>query len=520
MYQLKQIKWLGLIVAAVFAAEMASSQSAGNGVFTIDVVDLGIGQPPNRTDPSAVVMSGSSGDYTHVHPALNGVKDAEIVVQMPTDGVLDANPNDDQLEDIIMTGLVQQVDQARAAGTNEVEIQFIENMTLGSYPWKQNLADRFGRIAYKAIGQLINQLKSGGTAVQANVTAGSNGTAVFSCSVDSWSSYADDLTDVTLFSGRALIPNVKRALEALGPGKMTIITTKGDVYALLNSIANFDADTILWADDQVGMTFDLYLISPIDGKSFSITLPFPNHLLLADSPNVKVKVKKYGLNGLEPVGTYTGHEIMAGGALRNSDSGQATKRDNGPAAIPTPRPIADETPIKKKPDIFPPFWPPGTPPPLSAEANPSESPEGGGAIAADGDGSPTPPGGAAIPIENQTLAPQPEGRPETPSLPPPIMIPRPPVVVRPVQPPPTRQIPVPTMRASVPPAMSQPFGPIAEPTLPGILGGVSRKMSVSGTSAHPDTSGDLERTRQQALKSSGDDSLAAPINNNTNSNGQ
>ncbi len=166
---------------------------------------------------------------------LDGTQGAQILIPMPTDKELDEIPVA-RLADYFASKLAEQVNRARAKGVTTFEIQMLENISKTGYAtadWtdRQDKVKTFGAIAYEAIARLVSNQKQTGRSLELDLTLGSNGTFAFTENIGSWKICRDDIRKVTLVDGRAFFDPTRDSIIVLGPEKVRIINTRGDLWA-------------------------------------------------------------------------------------------------------------------------------------------------------------------------------------------------------------------------------------------------------------------------------------------------
>ncbi len=285
-------RYLGilLVAALTWSAMTGVSASANEGGtdsgIVIHVTDFGI----NQWRPE-LAMGGS------LEKAANRLfaPDAGVVgiaVPMPPDAMFNSvSPL--ALRAQIAKAVKGRIRKALARGEgSEFEVQIIQNINTLGYtdPARQMEVDRFGAIAYAAIGDVIEELEQEHHSVAARAVTLSNGTKVLAASVASLVRNGRPyLQGADLMDGRAMKPSVIRLARTLGENHVRLFITRGDLPAPAHrSIGNFDTATEI-KDELPGVS--VYYLIPKQ-----LSFPWKNHVAPI-RPGTKFEVREYIGNG-------------------------------------------------------------------------------------------------------------------------------------------------------------------------------------------------------------------------------
>ncbi|MDC1287505.1 hypothetical protein N8198_06430 [Gammaproteobacteria bacterium] len=202
------------------------------------ITDFGI----NQWDAHLTIGGNLSAAKNRLFARDSGV--VGIAVPMPTDEIM-KSMSDSQLRAHISKVVGKRIRNAMDnEGTTSFEIQIIQNIDNIGYVKKerQNLVDRFGGIAYSAIGDVRTTLEQNNINVSARSFTLSNGTKVLAASVGSIIQNGKVYLDgADLFNGRALVEQTGKLIQVLGANKVRLFATRSDLPAPPHlSIANFD----------------------------------------------------------------------------------------------------------------------------------------------------------------------------------------------------------------------------------------------------------------------------------------
>lgn len=157
---------------------------------------------------------------------------ARIAVVMPRGATFDRSSTED-LRRQIFNDLKTRIDEARRSGHAEVEIQLVQDINFAGYTGpRQDAVARFGTAAYSAIRDIGAYLKRQDVKVTNRANLGSNGSVVFAANVDAWSAGGRAIWDsVDIFDGRAFLTPMVKAIDRIGPARVRIFNTMGDLPA-------------------------------------------------------------------------------------------------------------------------------------------------------------------------------------------------------------------------------------------------------------------------------------------------
>jgi hypothetical protein len=306
------MKFMRLLITFGVAAFLYSpSASLADGDLLFHITDFGINQ---HLSSRMKVGDPFSEKHNRVFPDLNGTKGAQLLIPMPPDRDLDSM-SEAQLADQIAGRLIERVQQARAKGIGEFEIQLIQNINTKGYFdsfSRQPRVEKFEAAAYKAIGTLIAHQQPSAGEIKVDITAGSNGTVGFVSSVDSWSSYRDHVTSVTLVDGRALLDPARKAIHAIGAHKVWISNTHGDWFAHDWSIAKLETTQKLL---QEFPKLTAVLLDPEERQMGKGTKQIDAHVRLMASSDAKFMVRRVAPDGITDVGRASSREILTSARL-------------------------------------------------------------------------------------------------------------------------------------------------------------------------------------------------------------
>lgn len=292
------LRRLAIIAAVVtiplwsFAAVAQTKQD----VVIINWSDLGIWQPYDQGAAPVQAGFGSNGDKHRDVFAEAGDDVARILVQNPSDVELSSLPDKELRErytreiERLIRGYLNRKDPI-----TKFDLQLVENIGPFGYvtgkpdpghakPNRQDLVDRFGKIAYGALSEVVTRMATD-KVVTLYGSLGSNGTSMWSRSALAWAPIESHIAAVTLTDGRAKIPDVLEALRILHPAKLRIIVNRRDLWAPSDSIGRLSgaeqvldahhAVTLLLADKIKGELGQNH-ISPLTeaGAEFRITREF------------------------------------------------------------------------------------------------------------------------------------------------------------------------------------------------------------------------------------------------------
>lgn len=244
-----------------------------------------------------------------VFPQLNGRSGAQLLLPMPQDRDLDSM-SDGVLADHIAIQLIDRVREARAKGIGEFEIQLVQNINTKGYfdgLSRQPRVEKFASAAYKAIESLIAHEQPTAGEIKVDITAGSNGTVGFVSSVDSWSTYRDHVTSVTLVDGRALLDPTRKAIHAIGADKVRISNTRGDWFAHDWSIAKLEATQKLLREFP---ELTAVLLDPEERHMSKTAKQVDAHVRLMTSSEARFLVHRVAPDGMTDVGRASSREIL------------------------------------------------------------------------------------------------------------------------------------------------------------------------------------------------------------------
>lgn len=205
--------------------------------ITIHITDFGINQywsDQMRVGDSFTnaVFDDPNVDFHHrAYPELDAQRGSQVLIPMPSDDDM-RSFTDTELTNRITMDLIKSIDQARKRGIKEFEVQLVQNVRPLGYASesRQKLVERFGAIAYGAIGRMVESV-SRDQALVLDASLASNGTHMFARNVERWQPYASRFRSVDMADGRALLPDMRKVLDVLGGERVTITNTKGDYWA-------------------------------------------------------------------------------------------------------------------------------------------------------------------------------------------------------------------------------------------------------------------------------------------------
>src|SRR6185436_19239165 len=218
--------------------------------------------------------------------------------------------SDGVLADHIAIQLIDRVREARANGIGEFEIQLVQNINTKGYfdgLSRQPRVEKFASAAYKAIESLIAHEQPTAGEIKVDITAGSNGTVGFVSSVDSWSTYRDHVTSVTLVDGRALLDPTRKAIHAIGADKVRISNTRGDWFAHDWSIAKLEATQKLLREFP---ELTAVLLDPEERHMSKTAKQVDAHGRLMTSSEARFLVHRVARDGMTDVGRASSREIL------------------------------------------------------------------------------------------------------------------------------------------------------------------------------------------------------------------
>lgn len=190
-----------------------------------------------------------------------------IAVPMPSDAEFNSLSSAELRERIRKVVTVQIRAAIQSQGATTFEVQLIEHIGIPGYadPVRQKMVDRFGAIAYSAIGEVIADLQHDAHMVRTRSFTLSNGTKVLAANIASL--YYQGrlyLEGVDLANGRAMKEPTSRLISAVGAQNVRLFATRGDWFGLPGaSIGNFDTLVEL-KDLHPGIR--LYLLTPQSPK--------------------------------------------------------------------------------------------------------------------------------------------------------------------------------------------------------------------------------------------------------------
>lgn len=212
------------------------------------ITDFGINQWDERleTGQDFGVEKSEKRQVNMVHPELcdSGQEgcDAQILIVMPN--IKDFKRlSAEELEHQITKTLIKKVRAARRNGTNEFEIQLVQNIDTVTYTSKerQRMVRQFGAAAYRAIARLHHNMSHvENLDVYTDATVGSNGTVVLTENAESWAGY---LQAVDLFDGRAsreaTLETIRAVKRLTGTNQVRLFNVFGDWPAADEGMARF-----------------------------------------------------------------------------------------------------------------------------------------------------------------------------------------------------------------------------------------------------------------------------------------
>src|SRR5271169_1396785 len=235
--------------------QLADNNSGGdNQIITIHISDFGIEQPwHNDMRAGDSLEYWNSGNLLHkdLNTAYPGLLGIHILEPMPSDSDLEARDKASALAGRDGGLIAKAVLGATKDGLHDVELQLVQHINIPGYfdfVSRQVLVDRFGNIAYTALGSAIKSLEAHGYRVNIEFVLGSNGTKAFAASVPSWAPYKDRITRIDLIDGRALFDPMCKVMEELGPtsrDKIRLFNSYNDQLAHKGSMGYFDTGTEL-----------------------------------------------------------------------------------------------------------------------------------------------------------------------------------------------------------------------------------------------------------------------------------
>ena len=269
------VSTLGLMAFAAMAAAPSASQSPAPGSVILDqsaqvpssapinlyITDFGIKQWKKELRLGGDL---SRAENRLLDPNSGAVG---IAVPMPSDAEFNSLSSA-KLRERIRKVVAQQIRASiQSLGTTTFEIQLIEHISIPGYadPIRQRMVDRFGTIAYAAIGEVIADLQHDAHMVRTRSFTLSNGTKVLAANIASL--YYQGklyLEGVDLANGRAMKEPTSRLISAVGAQNVRLFATRGDWFGLPGaSIGNFDTLVEL-KDLHPGIR--LYLLTPQSPK--------------------------------------------------------------------------------------------------------------------------------------------------------------------------------------------------------------------------------------------------------------
>lgn len=147
-------------------------------------------------------------------------------------------------------------DRVHIAITNGAEV--FEIRLLQDTPKPENSAmswqesahtDRFANMTYRAIGELVNDLKVQETQVRITAALADSGGSAFAMSVNAWEAYADTFRRVDFVDARAMHTDVRQVIKILGSKRVRIINTDGLAVAPSMTVARSEVTNNLLASN-------------------------------------------------------------------------------------------------------------------------------------------------------------------------------------------------------------------------------------------------------------------------------
>ncbi len=155
-------------------------------------------------------------------------KAAQILVPMPADGEWQ---DPVALQAHFARVIHGKVTTGLAQGIDTFEIQFVQNINEAGYinADRQALVKEFGASAYKALGQVIDNVEQTGRQVGTYAIVGSNGTTMLTENIAHWQRNGQSyLKGVDFFDGRASFKATKATIAAIGQENVRFFNSKGD----------------------------------------------------------------------------------------------------------------------------------------------------------------------------------------------------------------------------------------------------------------------------------------------------
>lgn len=192
-------------------------------------------------------------------------------------------------------------DLVHIATTNEVtlfEIRLLQNTPQPStpgLPWQENAyTDRFARMTYKAIGELVKHLQEREQTFHITAALADSGCVAFAKSIEEWKPYADAFRRVDIVEGRASLTETRPVISALGSKRVRLFITDGSTAPAM-SIGRTEVAKGLLAKYS-GLT--LYAMEPRQNEEVDIAGSTPWLMSLAGFNACSVKRFKYSENRL------------------------------------------------------------------------------------------------------------------------------------------------------------------------------------------------------------------------------
>lgn len=159
--------------------------------------------------------------------------------------------------------LKNRVHIATTNGAEVFEIRLLQDTPLpanSAMSWQEPARiDRFAKMTYRAIGDLVKDLKTQETPVRITVSLADSGGGAFARSFKSWQSYADTFRRVDFVDARAMHTDVRKVIDTLGSKRVRIINTDISSAAPPLTIACSEVANNLLAS-KPGLT--LYTLKP------------------------------------------------------------------------------------------------------------------------------------------------------------------------------------------------------------------------------------------------------------------
>lgn len=127
--------------------------------------------------------------------------------------------------------LKDRVHIATTNGATLFEIRLLQDTPRPSnanMPWEENAhTDRFGRMSYRAIGELMKDLREREQTCRVTAALADSGCGAFARAIDHWKPYADTFRRVDLVDARASLTETRSVLSALGGRRTRLFSTEG-----------------------------------------------------------------------------------------------------------------------------------------------------------------------------------------------------------------------------------------------------------------------------------------------------